>query len=921
MTGFMKKIKAFLGKPYLSIVFIALTIIVVWAVGSTNVRYQFGDMGPSTCDSPAALGYLAVSESGAYAYLEDSDFNHYLRVVDAQGNADMFFDAEEDIIPVSMCYDEKDNLYVHCNVYYKAQDVISKDRIVRIASGSHDIETVYEIDYETVENQPTRDGRIKDITYKDGLLYFAYVDEEKTELVSFDVSNYERKVINTYDANEDGSFICKVWPSDEGFVFLLTDGRMYSSDGTGELGEPIYTFDTSLDSVEERMIPYAATIFRGKVYASLYRASSVLYSIEEGQMEEVLDIADYIDDQAPEDVMINNISSDENVLSIVTMDRAFTYDGTDVESLATSYPIGFERWLGALLPYLHVALYILSAISLILMCIFLKKTILSKQLMVLIPTVLLLIISIYLFQSRTLLMVYEYSLKDEIVSVSEMLSQNLDVDKLSGVDSLSDIDQEYLTDLRENLLDQCRRNRSTWSGKYDFIVAKPAADDYYSIVTTTNLTVPFEGKIHFALDSFTLKSENESGVSLYDSQNDKAGFVAMTPLYDSNGEEAATLFVCTNMYTTNQAVAEAKRMLWYIMMPIAILMVLIMTILANRMTKAIRRASVTVSKLAEGDLSARIKEKSDDEIGDICRQVNSMAESLGQLFEENKKKEDFYYKFVPEKFRELLGKEKITDLSLGDAESREFTVLFCDIRSFSLNSEMLTAKENFEFVNVVYGIAGPIVRKYGGFIDKYIGDAVMALFESAESAILAGEEIYRQIVLDPTTAEQLHVSYIKVGVGIHTGIARIGIVGEEERLSGTVISNSVNISSRLESLTKTYQTAMIITKETLDKIGSPENMNLRYLGMVQVAGVNEVKSLYEVLDCLPDEQRELRNANKDDFREAVRLFHLGDREGSINVFEKMQATGMADSTANMYLEYIKNLSPEDKTKVFRFDKK
>ena len=146
----MKKIKAFLGKPYLSIVFIALTIIVVWAVGSTNVRYQFGDMGPSTCDSPAALGYLAVSGSGAYSYLEDSDFNHYLRVIDAQGNADMFFDAEEDIFPVSMCYDEKDNLYVNCNVYYKAQDVISKDRIVRIASGSHDIETVYEIDYETV---------------------------------------------------------------------------------------------------------------------------------------------------------------------------------------------------------------------------------------------------------------------------------------------------------------------------------------------------------------------------------------------------------------------------------------------------------------------------------------------------------------------------------------------------------------------------------------------------------------------------------------------------------------------------------------------------------------------------------------------------------------------------------------------------
>ena len=231
---------------------------------------------------------------------------------------------------------------------------------------------------------------------------------------------------------------------------------------------------------------------------------------------------------------------------------------------------------------------------------------------------------------------------------------------------------------------------------------------------------------------------------------------------------------------------------------------------------------------------------------------------------------------------------------------------------------MLTAAENFEFVNIIYGIAGPIIRKYGGFVDKYIGDAVMALFESADSAVNAGIELYRAIVLDPHTAERLNVSEINIGVGIHTGMARIGIVGEEERLSGTVISNTVNLSSRLESLTKTYQTAMLISKDTLDKMHSAKELHMRYLGMVQVAGVNEVKSIYEVLDCLDEKRRAVRSENAPDLREAVRLFHMGRRTEASELLKKIQSDGKADHTVSMYLDYIKQLNQEDKGNVFRF---
>ena len=223
-----------------------------------------------------------------------------------------------------------------------------------------------------------------------------------------------------------------------------------------------------------------------------------------------------------------------------------------------------------------------------------------------------------------------------------------------------------------------------------------------------------------------------------------------------------------------------------------------------RMLRVIKKATVTVKSISEGDLTARVNYKSKDELGQICTQVNEMASSLENSFEEKDRTEKFYYKFVPEKFREYLGKNKLTDLSLGDASNRELTVLFTDIRSFSINSEMMTAKENFAFANTIYGKAGPVIREHNGFIDKYIGDAVMALFENADDAVAAGIDLYRTIVHDPETARELKVSDINIGIGIHTGMAMIGIVGESERLSGTVISDTVNLSSRLESLTKQY---------------------------------------------------------------------------------------------------------------------
>ena len=194
----------------------------------------------------------------------------------------------------------------------------------------------------------------------------------------------------------------------------------------------------------------------------------------------------------------------------------------------------------------------------------------------------------------------------------------------------------------------------------------------------------------------------------------------------------------------------------------------------------------------------------------------------------------------------------------------------------------------------------------------------MALFENADDAVNAGIEIYRAVVSERGAATG---SDIHIGIGIHSGMARIGIVGENERLSGTVISDTVNLSSRLESLTKQYKTAILISKDTVDRMADPDALDLRYLGIVQVAGVNEVKSVYEVLDCLPKEERQKRHANSAMLREAVRLFHLGRREETVAMLCDISVLGKGDHVTDMYTEYIRGLSAEEKGNVFRFVRK
>jgi len=127
-------------------------------------------------------------------------------------------------------------------------------------------------------------------------------------------------------------------------------------------------------------------------------------------------------------------------------------------------------------------------------------------------------------------------------------------------------------------------------------------------------------------------------------------------------------------------------------------------------------------------------------------------------------------RFVPREFLKFLKRESIVDARLGDSVQAEMTIMFADIRSFTSLSESMSPRDNFDFINSYLSRVGPVIRQYNGFIDKYIGDGIMALFPNcAEDAVQAAIEMQQQVKIYNKHRQNSGYQPISIGIGLHTG--------------------------------------------------------------------------------------------------------------------------------------------------------
>ncbi len=227
-------------------------------------------------------------------------------------------------------------------------------------------------------------------------------------------------------------------------------------------------------------------------------------------------------------------------------------------------------------------------------------------------------------------------------------------------------------------------------------------------------------------------------------------------------------------------------------------------------------------------------------------------------------------RFVPAEYLSFLDKESLVDINLGDHVTDEMTVMFSDLRSFTSISEEMTPQQNFNFVNSYLGRVSPVVRDFHGFIVKYLGDGIMAIFpESPDDGVQAGIEKLIQVNLYNEEREKVGRLPIKIGIGVNTGHMMVGMVGEKGRMQGDAFSDNVNLTSRLEGLTKFYDVSFIISAATMDALKDVSKYNIRYLDKVQVKGKMKALDLYEVFDADLPGMRSLKQETLEIYQQAM----------------------------------------------------
>lgn len=273
-------------------------------------------------------------------------------------------------------------------------------------------------------------------------------------------------------------------------------------------------------------------------------------------------------------------------------------------------------------------------------------------------------------------------------------------------------------------------------------------------------------------------------------------------------------------------------------------------ILAHQLSHPLRRLQLSAVKIAAGNLQHRADIHRADEIGALAAAFNEMAAALQASFSKLQKTLESFERFVPGKFLTVIASEGIENIQVGVAATRTITILFADIRGYTSMSEQMTPLETFALLNEYLARMGQVISDAGGFIDKYIGDAIMALFEDETTGSALRAALAMQQTLKAFNEERRYKGQptINIGIGIHRGEVVMGTIGFTSRIESTVVGDAVNVAARVEGLTRKYNCTVLVTESVVAALRYPQDFKLRLVDdSVKVKGKDEPVAIYELM--------------------------------------------------------------------------
>ena len=358
---------------------------------------------------------------------------------------------------------------------------------------------------------------------------------------------------------------------------------------------------------------------------------------------------------------------------------------------------------------------------------------------------------------------------------------------------------------------------------------------------------------------------------------------------------SAILYVGTIFYVANLNNFNFLTYLFFALIFVAYSIVIMLMLFVS--LRPLKKIEDSTNLLAKGRKNLNIDFEGAIEFDNIAKNLIGVQKVFRESDKKLNKKDNEYQKYISKEYLKFFGNEKIENLTVGDSVQVKLCTLFCDMRNSYFSSETLSLQDNFDVIKDFTALVSTSIQKNRGFIDKFIGDGVLAIFESEDNALNCAIEIAKQ--LDYKNLVSVGKEHIKFGISLNSGMCVVGIVGSSKQKQFSVVSDVVNLCSRIEGLNKLFGTRILMTKNFISNLKN--SYSLRYIGTIQFDDLTSKIPIFENLDGYIDEKKKYLLKLLQEFESGVRFYEKGDYEKAKQFFVLCLKNFKGDNTAKFYL--------------------
>ena len=880
-----------------------------------------------TSDSDGNL-YMVVAARRNIIKMDKDGTCQY--IIEPTGN-----DKNELYLFSDVAVDQKGYLYVQRTDLDSKGVYVESESILRFSPQGKRPRVLHRIDYSRNE-RPLRAGNIKSLEIKDDHLFFHYVQPSRDYLYSISLKDYSlNKYIMAYLPQD--CYLADITGTTPGAVYFSTQrGEIYNIDANGEpkllypaemdseLTSEDGQFISGYDQTPDRTFPVQLKLYRDQLYFIDTFANEIrCLSTREADSELTVFSQGNLGSGEELSVLKDMVPKADGSLTVAVRDRIYQIDGNGqlIKSLDQASQLPHTkrwRWLVWILPLVLLGLFIYLVRYIYIEIMQRRVSLIVKQIVVFTPVIILGMVFLSWFVYQQFDDREEKEVYRQLVVLTLTGLDRLDPVRLERISSPRDYMNEDYSFMRDLTIEsQIHRgsyedNKLDEAGLYTAIY-KLENNRLYAIVDYDNSVnmyrpISIAGEFAQVLESRQMvmdKASDENGSWMF----------AMAPIFGTDGNIIGIYETGVDRSGFNQErtilFKGIAKNIGYITLGI----IGIFLFITYFQLLSIRKLRSSVAEIAQGNWEVAVAVDSGDEVADLGASVNDMAAHIRNYIQEIMDLSEAYYRFVPQQFLNLLGKKSIINVQLGDQVRQDMSIFSLNIHSFYQLSVTMTPEENFNFIKSYLSWMGPIITKNNGLIDKYTGPGFLALFaDQADQAVQAAIKLRARLVDYNAGRHRAGYVPIDIGIGIHKGPLMLGVIGEEKRMAGTVISDNVNVATFLQLLTGKLACAVIISEETLKAMKDPQRFQYRCLGRIQLEGRDEPLVLYDVIEGESDRIQTLKLESKELFEEGIVLFQDGYFYDARSKFIEVIKINRQDEIARIYFylceEYCKSGPPE-----------